>query len=105
MGDRLLKRCKIVCRPFSKEETAYLTLHLLGGKFRYTQDDGSARRSDQADSHPSLPQLVEQLIRRMSELNMIPFPGPGIIERVESAFVHDHEPSSLWPGCVQSDAG
>lgn len=64
---------KLFAVPFSKEETAYLTLHLLGGKFRYTQEDGGAGRSDLADSHPLLPQLVEQLIRRMSELNMIPF--------------------------------
>ena len=73
MGDRLFGSCKAVRCTFSKEETAYLTLHLLGGKFRYTQEDGGAGRTDLADSHPLLPQLVEQLIRRMSELNMIPF--------------------------------
>ncbi|OME92749.1 MULTISPECIES: BglG family transcription antiterminator [Paenibacillus] len=71
--DFLKKLQKLFAVPFSKEETAYLTLHLLGGKFRYTQEDEGARRSDLADSHPLLPQLVEQLIRRMSELNMIPF--------------------------------
>lgn len=71
--DFLRQLQKLFAVPFSKEETAYLTLHLLGGKFRYTQDDGSVGRSDLADSHPLLPQLVEQLIRRMSELNMIPF--------------------------------
>lgn len=71
--DFLKQLQKLFAVPFSKEETAYLTLHLLGGKFRYTQEDGSARRGDLADSHPLLPQLVEQLIRRMSELNMIPF--------------------------------
>lgn len=71
--DFLKQLQKLFAVPFSKEETAYLTLHLLGGKFRYTQEDEGARRSDLADSHPLLPQLVEQLIRRMSELNMIPF--------------------------------
>ncbi len=71
--DFLRQLQKLFAVPFSKEETAYLTLHLLGGKFRYTQEDGGARRSDLADSHPLLPQLIEQLIRRMSELNMIPF--------------------------------
>ncbi|KZS46482.1 PTS sugar transporter subunit IIA [Paenibacillus glucanolyticus] len=64
---------KLFAVPFSKEETAYLTLHLLGGKFRYSQEDGGVGRSELADSHPLLPQLVEQLIQRMSELNMIPF--------------------------------
>ncbi|MGG4095850.1 BglG family transcription antiterminator [Paenibacillus lautus] len=71
--DFLKKLQKLFAVPFSKEETAYLTLHLLGGKFRYTQEDEGGGRSDLADSHPLLPQLVEQLIRRMSELNMIPF--------------------------------
>lgn len=69
----LKKLQKLFAVPFSKEETAYLTLHLLGGKFQYKQEDEAVGRSDLADSHPLLPQLVEQLIRRMSELNMIPF--------------------------------
>ncbi|KZE71259.1 PTS sugar transporter subunit IIA [Paenibacillus jamilae] len=64
---------KLFSVPFSKEETAYLTLHLLGGKFRYQQEDRQGKYSDLADSHPLLPTLIEQLIRRMSELNMIDF--------------------------------
>lgn len=64
---------KLFSVPFSKEETAYLTLHLLGGKFRYQQEDSKGKHSDLADSHPLLPKLIEQLVRRMSELNMIDF--------------------------------
>ncbi|MEC4566036.1 BglG family transcription antiterminator [Paenibacillus sp. CMAA1739] len=64
---------KLFSVPFSKEETAYLTLHLLGGKFRYQQEDRKGKYSDLADSHPLLPTLIDQLIRRMSELNMIDF--------------------------------
>ncbi|MEC0235731.1 BglG family transcription antiterminator [Paenibacillus kribbensis] len=64
---------KLFAVPFSREETAYLTLHLLSGKFRYQQEKRKGKQSDLADSHPLLPELVEQLIRRMSELNMIAF--------------------------------
>ncbi|CAM3446567.1 MULTISPECIES: BglG family transcription antiterminator [Paenibacillus] len=71
--DFLKQLQKLFAVPFSKEETAYLTLHLLGGKIRYTQENEGVGRSDLADSHPLLPRLVEQLTRRMSELNMLPF--------------------------------
>ncbi|OOC58628.1 BglG family transcription antiterminator [Paenibacillus ihbetae] len=77
--DFLKQLQKLFAVPFSKEETAYLTLHLLGGKIRYTQEDESVGRSELADSHPLLPRLVEQLTRRMSELNMIPFSKDSIL--------------------------
>ncbi|WP_252361589.1 BglG family transcription antiterminator, partial [Paenibacillus terrae] len=64
---------KLFAVPFSKEETAYLTLHLLSGKFRYQQEERRGKQGALVDSHPLLPELVEQLVRRMSELNMIAF--------------------------------
>ncbi|KEO78999.1 BglG family transcription antiterminator [Paenibacillus polymyxa] len=64
---------KLFAVPFSKEETAYLTLHLLSGKFRYQQEERTGKQGELADSHPLLPELIEQLVRRMSELNMIAF--------------------------------
>ncbi|MEK8217024.1 MULTISPECIES: BglG family transcription antiterminator [unclassified Paenibacillus] len=67
--DFLLRLKQLFAMSFPREEAAYLALHLLGGKFRYRQEG----EEDLADRHPLLPDLIEQLTRRMSELNMIEF--------------------------------
>ncbi|OKP94467.1 BglG family transcription antiterminator [Paenibacillus sp. P32E] len=70
---------KLFSVSFSREETAYLTLHLLGGKFRYGQEETEGRRTLLADSHPLLPELIRQLVKRMSELNMIEFSSDQVL--------------------------
>ncbi|AIQ26707.1 BglG family transcription antiterminator [Paenibacillus sp. NPDC058367] len=69
----LLRLKRLFAVSFPSKEAAYLTLRLLGGKFRYRQESEGSSGDDLADRQPLLQGIVEQLTRRMSVLNMIQF--------------------------------
>ncbi|MFC3885674.1 BglG family transcription antiterminator [Bacillus songklensis] len=64
---------------FPEEEVTYLALHILGGKFRYQQNDGTWGIEDLAENNPVLFKLLQHLISRMSELNMVDFTKDRIL--------------------------
>ena len=71
MDIRFLKRLEFVFTiHFTEEEVAYLTIHILGGKFRY-QDEWERNKLNV--SNPVLSQVVSHLIERMSRVNEIDF--------------------------------
>ncbi|WP_255668420.1 BglG family transcription antiterminator [Brevibacillus daliensis] len=62
---------------FAEEEVTYLTMHVLGGKFRY--QDSTSKWKNLSESNPTLSILVQHLIKSMSQLNMIDFSKDQIL--------------------------
>ncbi|GAB6449802.1 mannose transport/utilization transcriptional regulator ManR [Bacillus luti] len=77
-----LKRLEFVFTiHFTEEEVAYLTIHILGGKFRY-QDEWERNKLNV--SNPVLSQVVSHLIERMSRVNEIDFEeDPFLLEGLQ----------------------
>ncbi|TYR81355.1 BglG family transcription antiterminator [Priestia megaterium] len=70
---------------FPKEEVIYLTLHIMGGKFRYHYAKGS-RREEQDNPHPLLAQLLEHLIQEMSNVQKVDFAQDQMLR--EGLYMH-----------------
>lgn len=58
---------------FPEAEVLYLTLHILGGKFRYRENDRHLSSMDIVENNPFLLELVQSLTKRMAELHSIDF--------------------------------
>jgi activator of the mannose operon, transcriptional antiterminator len=63
----LLKLEQYFSMKFPDEEFAYLTLHLLGGKFRDYRTEGDT------EQNPFLDQVTQELVIKLSELCMVDF--------------------------------
>jgi activator of the mannose operon, transcriptional antiterminator len=63
----LLKLEQYFSMKFPDEEFAYLTLHLLGGKFRDHRTEGDT------EQNPFLDQVTQELVIKLSELCMVDF--------------------------------
>lgn len=73
-----LKRLEFVFTiHFTEEEVTYLTVHILGGKFRY--QDRAWQGDRLAESNPILSKVVLHLLKSMSQLNMIDFSKDQIL--------------------------
>ncbi|MBY9077900.1 transcription antiterminator [Paenibacillus sp. HN-1] len=79
--DYLIRLRPVFAVSFPPEEAAYLTLHLLGGKFRFRQESGAWRRVDVADGNPLLLRLLDRLTLKMSEISMVPFSKDKVLEK------------------------
>ena len=69
-----LKRLEFVFSVhFSEEEVAYLTVHILGGKFRYQQRNGLKEGNELTEKNPILSSVLKYLIENVSKLNGMDF--------------------------------
>lgn len=70
----LLKRLdSVFAVHFSEEEVAYLTVHILGGKFRYQQRTGLKEGNGLIEKNPILSNVLTYLIEHVSRLNGMDF--------------------------------
>ncbi|MFS0780136.1 BglG family transcription antiterminator [Bacillus sp. 1P06AnD] len=58
---------------FPEDEVIYLTLHILGGKFRYRQNGELAAKLNLSENNDRLTKLLAYLIERMSDLHALDF--------------------------------
>ena len=71
--DFLKKLAAIFALRFPEDEVLYLTLHILGGKFRYREHVHYLSSIDLMDNNRLLLELVQSLTERMSELHSIDY--------------------------------
>ncbi|MEH7271485.1 transcription antiterminator, partial [Bacillus toyonensis] len=69
---------------FTEEEVTYLTAHILGGKIRY--QDKPMQDSTLTESNPILSMVIQQLVKRMSQLYEIDFSKDKIL--IEGLTIH-----------------
>ncbi|MFJ9304236.1 PTS sugar transporter subunit IIA [Bacillus toyonensis] len=69
---------------FTEEEVTYLTAHILGGKIRY--QDKPMQGSTLTESNPILSMVIQQLVKRMSQLYEIDFSKDDIL--IEGLTIH-----------------
>ncbi|MGF1437505.1 BglG family transcription antiterminator [Bacillus thuringiensis] len=69
---------------FTEEEVTYLTAHILGGKIRY--QDKPMQGSTLIESNPILSMVIQQLVKRMSQLYEIDFSKDEIL--IEGLTIH-----------------